>query len=247
MNLEIVLWAGGMLFTLTIFAIKVGFGLGYGRIGAKGIYLTLAGYVGLFVLIALLSNRLIRLLEPLLKNGPYLHAFIAAGMIAWGIFALRGSHLMHRARHDTAHSLLKPSLLLVIPCPVCITAMTFSTWAALSVISLPAALVGLSLGITFAGLSLVFVAISRFRRSETPEISLGLCMIAIGCYFIGSLFLPAKIEEAKSVYTSFLDKGGITDQNSIAGVMLTLLTALLIGFFIKNRTRSTQNEYSRRT
>ncbi|MFZ6007887.1 MAG: DUF2162 family putative transporter, partial [Nitrospirota bacterium] len=84
MDLNIILWIGGMLFSLGIFAVKVGFGLGFSKIKWKGIFLTLSMYLVLFVLIAVLSERLIQLLEPVLRKGPYLHALMAAGMIAWG-------------------------------------------------------------------------------------------------------------------------------------------------------------------
>jgi predicted transporter len=235
MNLEIVLWAGGMLFTLSIFALKVGFGLGYGRVGTRGIIFALTSYVALFVLIAQLSERLIQLLEPLLRKGPYPHTLIAAGMIAWGIFTLKGSYDMNHDEHKPVKSLFKPSLLLITPCPVCVTAMTFSTWAALSVIKLPAALVGLGMGITFAALSLLLLTFTRNRNTESPETPLGLAMIAIGFYFIASLSLPAKIEEAKGVYLSFPDKGDVVDPNNTAGVLIVLIMALLIGFFSNRR------------
>ncbi|MFA5074150.1 MAG: DUF2162 domain-containing protein [Nitrospirota bacterium] len=236
MNLAIILWAFGMLFTLSIFSLKVGVGLGYGSVGVKGICLTLAGYAGMFVLLALVSDRLIPVLTPLLQNGPYLHAFIAAGMIVWGIVTLQGSHTRHRDKHRNGRSLVQPSLLLIVPCPVCVTAITFSTWVALSVIQLPAAIVGLGLGATFSLLSFLFVVITRFKKSTTPEIGLGFSMIAIGLYFIASLYLPQKIEEAKAVYCSFLDAGDMSvSVQHEWGVPIILFTAMVIGYFSKLR------------
>lgn len=227
MDLNIILWMGGMLFSLGIFAVKVGFGLGFGRMNWKGISLTFSLYLVLFVLIAVLSERLIQLLEPVLKKGPYLHALMAAGMIAWGILLLR--------RQKTHQHSIAPSLLLIIPCPVCLTAMTFSTWSALSVIKLPSALVGLGLGIAFILLSLILIAFARLNRSEMPEIRLGLSMIGIGLYFIASLFLPAKIEEAKGVYQSFIAEGGNIDINHSIGVFALLFAALVSGYLINKK------------
>ena len=80
MDLNIILWIGGMLFSLGIFAVKVGFGLGFSRIKWKGVLMTLFLYLMLFVAIAVLSGQLIRLLEPVLRKGPYLHALMAMGM-----------------------------------------------------------------------------------------------------------------------------------------------------------------------
>jgi predicted transporter len=232
MDLNIILWIGGMLFSLGIFAVKVGFGLGFGRMRWKGVFLTLSLYIVLFVLIATLSEQLINILEPLLRKGPYIHALIAAGMIAWGLFTIRGSRSVSKNREEqnSEGRSLTPSLLLIIPCPVCLTAMTFSTWAALSVIKLPAALVGLGLGIVFVILTLAVIGLTRFKQTSNTEISLGLGMIAIGLYFISSLFLPRKIEEAKAVYQSFITEGMGIDAGNMAGVIIILILAGLVGY-----------------
>lgn len=246
MDLNIILWIGGMLFSLGIFAVKVGFGLGFGGIKRKGIFLTLFMYVVLFVVIAILSEQLMKILEPVLRKGPYLHALMAIGMIAWGIYLLRRQTTEHRTEIELKFKIQNSkinspelstlnSFLLLIPCPVCLTAMTFSTWAALSVIKLPAYIVGLGLGIVFVGLSLLFFGITRLKSSMSPRISLGLSMMGIGIYFIASLVLPAKIEEARGVYQSFItEKVNIDITNSI-GVFAILFVAFAIGYFANKK------------
>ena len=176
MDLNIILWIGGMLFSLGIFAVKVGFGLGFSRMRWKGILMTLSLYLMLFVAIAVLSGQLIRLLEPVLRKGPYLHALMAAGMIGWGILLLRRQTTEHRTQtklkfkiqnskiNNSELSTLN-SLLLLIPCPVCLTAMTFSTWAALNVIKLPTYIVGIGLGVVFVTLSLFFLLFPKTHHS----------------------------------------------------------------------------------
>jgi predicted transporter len=238
-DLSIALWIGGMLFSLGIFAVKVGFGLGFGGMRWKGIFFTLSMYLVLFILIAMPSESLIKVLEPVLKKGPYLHTLMAMGMIIWGAFLLRNldfgiQNSISCNQKSTIH--IPHSALLLIPCPVCLTAMAFSTWAALNVIKLPSYLVGLCLGIVFDLLSLSFCLFLKFvtRHSPlvTPRIGLGFGMIGIGLYFLSSLFLPAKIEEAKGVYRSFLTEGKGVSTNDVAGIFLILLLAMLIGFFI---------------
>ncbi len=257
MDLNIILWIGGMLFSLGIFAVKVGFGLGLGGMRWKGIFFTLSMYLVLFVLIAMLSERLIKLLEPVLRKGPYLHALMAAGMIVWGIILLGAKSVEHRAKsmEDRTQAKLKfkiqnskinnselftlNSSLLLIPCPVCLTAMTFSTWSALNVIKLPSALVGLGLGIVFILLSLgIYFSLKLITHHSsliTQKIGLGLGMIAIGFYFIASLYLPAKIEEAKGVYQSFIAEGGNIDINHSIGVFALLFAALVGGYLINKK------------
>ena len=275
MDLNIVLWIGGMLFSLGIFAVKVGFGLGFSGMKWKGVLLTLSLYLMLFVAIAVLSGQLIRLLEPVLRKGPYLHALMAAGMIAWGIHLLRRQKTGIRSQESedrtqkTEHRGQKTedrssglsnvkakiqknnselstlnSLLLLIPCPVCLSAMTFSTWAALNVFKFPAYLVGLGLGIVFIVLSLAFYFSLKLFTIHfslvTPRVGLGLSMIAIGFYFIASLYLPAKIEEARGMYQSFLTEGANIDMNNSIGVFAILFVAFVIGYFANKKVEVKQ-------
>lgn len=238
MDLNIILWLGGMLFSLGIFAVKVGFGLGFSRIKWKGILLTLSLYLMLFIVIAVLSGHLIRLLEPVLKKGPYLHALMAAGMIGWGILLLRrqkSEKEIQDSKFNNSELSTLNSLLLLIPCPVCLSAMTFSTWAALNVIKLPSLIVGIGLGVIFALLTLAIVGLTRIKQTSSPEISLGLGMIAIGFYFMASLYLPAKIEEAKEVYKSFLTEGSNIALNNSIGVFALLFVALVIGYLTNKK------------
>ncbi len=233
MDINIMLWIGGMLFTLSIFAVKVGFGLGFGGMRWRGISLTLVTYIVLFVVVAVFSDGLMKLLEPVLRKGPYLHALMAIGMIVWGILLLRDSHQQQITNN-------KPqSALLLIPCPVCFTAMTFSTWAALHVIKLPAYLVGLGLGIAFCFLSLSFCFILKFvGRKSSPNIGISFGMIVIGLYFLAALVIPAKIEEARGIYQAFLTETGKVDLTNSIGVLALLVSAMLIGFFAEFTTKA---------
>lgn len=234
---------GGMLFSLGIFAVKVGFGFGFGGVRWKGIFLTLSLYLLLFILTAMFSEHLSKMLEPVLRKGPHLHALMAIGMIAWGISLIRKKKTNVTENMGHIHSkisdsslIMHHSLLLLIPCPVCLTAMIFSTWSALGVIQLPAVLVGYGLGMAFILLSLAvyfFLKLVPFRSSlMTQEISLGLIMIAIGLYFIASLVLPAKIEEAKGIYRSSLLESGPVDIHHVIGVFALLFAAMVIGYFV---------------
>lgn len=227
MDLNIVLWIGGTLFTLGIFAAKVGAGLGYGRFGRMGVALTLAFYLALFQLAALMSDRLLRFLEPILRGGPWLHGAMAAGMIIWGIFLVA-------KRGDTCSS-PSSSLPLLLPCPICLTAMTFSTWTALRALPFTPWGIGLVMGGAFSALTLGITALARGcpRRGSIP--SLGLAMVVIGMYYIASLFLPARIEQAKGMYGSLLAEPAPSASRGTDGPLLggTLLAVLLIGFFLR--------------
>lgn len=232
MDLNMTLWAGGTLFTLTGFAGKVGFGLGFGQVKNKWIGFTLAMYALLFIGMAVLSKQLMEWIAPILSGGPYLHLFMAAGLAAWGVYAIMSACL--KKSDCTAQPGMKggTSLLLIIPCPVCLSAMVFSTWAALSAVRLPALLVGLGLGAVFAVLSLLFVFFARTGKAESPETSLGLVMIAVGLYFALSLVLPAKIEAARNMYSSFAEKNYFPAHSDTAFVLLLMAAAVAAGYFL---------------
>jgi predicted transporter len=237
MNLDIVLWTGGALFSLGMFAVKVGFGLGYGRSGKKIVIAVLTVYAVLFAVTAMVAEKLIGIISPLLNRGPYLHILMSIGLIAWGFYTLRDAGRMAEAGEgkEAGMQALPSSLLLIVPCPVCLTAIAFSTWSALNVFKLSPLLVGTGLGIAFVVLVLVFLALARFGKSEHPQASLGLAMIAVGLYFVASLVIPAKIEAARAVYDSFSGIGSSGNHADAAGVLLLFFIAILIGYFSKQR------------
>jgi predicted transporter len=250
MNLNLVLWVGGMLFSLSIFVVKVGFGLGLGQLGWRGIFLTLVLYLGIFILAAIFCESLIKILGPVVRKGPYLHTFMALGMMAWGLYVIRhlagpdaetgvpGHHRTPKAK-DSTRVTLQAALFLLLPCPVCLTAITFSTWAALDVIKLPAFIVGSGLGATFTILALlIYLGIKVFTLNATllnRKTGLGLSMMGIGLYFLASLILPAQIEAAKTIYQSFVTEGSNIALSDHLGVFLLLLVAMLIGFLANKR------------
>jgi predicted transporter len=250
MDVNLVLWIGGMLFSLSVFVVKVGFGLGLGQLGWRGLVLTLSLYLVIFLLVAGFCETLIKILEPVVRQGPYVHIVMALGMMVWGLYLIRrpagvdsgcGGHIGRcpPAAPDGTRAAPRPALFLLLPCPVCLTAITFSTWAALQVIKLPAWVVGLGLGAAFISLSLlVYLGIKLFTLKSTrlnQRIGLGLSMMAIGLYFLTALFLPAQIEAARSIYQSFITEGGSMALGDHLGVFLLLLAALVVGFLVNKR------------
>jgi predicted transporter len=240
MDLNILLWTGGMLFSLGIFAVKVGLGLGCGQYKTKGIALTLIGYTALFMVIAWAAERLMQLTAPLLQQGPWMHTLSAGGLIVWGLAVIfmetRGKdsrQVVSRSGSRTA------GLLLIAPCPVCLSAMTFTTWAALGVIKQPPLLLGLSLGLAFSLMVLLVTLVCNVRTARSL-VPLGLAMIVVGLYFIGSLFLPAKIETARALFTAATNEGPAPLGQDGLGVLAFLIVLLLAGYLAGNKIRSLQ-------
>ncbi len=236
MDLNIMLWIGGMLFSLGIFAVKVGLGLGYGRFSRKQTALILAGYTALFMFIAVAAERLMKLAGPLLKKGPYTHTLLAVGLIVWGVIVIfKSNGLKEGGGPKAAEGFKTASLLMIVPCPICLSAMIFSTYAALNAVSQPPLLLGLCLGVVFSVMALLVTLTARLRTGDMPQTSLGMAMITVGLYFVFSLFLPAKIEAARGMYASFLTENQAPASGNTGAVMAFMLVLLVAGFFIRKK------------
>lgn len=240
MDLNILLWTVGMLFSLGIFAVKVGLGLGCGNFTIKGIVFTLIGYMALFMVIAWAAEGLRELTAPLLQKGPWMHTLSAAGLIVWGMVVLFTETRGRQPGQSTPPSGCRgASLLLLVPCPICLSAMTFTTWAALNAIKQPPLLLGLYLGLAFS-LMVLLVTIACKVRTDRSLVPLGMAMIVVGLYFVGSLFLPAKIEAARALFSSAANDNQIPIGQDGLGVLVFLIFLLLTGFIAGNKIRSHQ-------
>jgi predicted transporter len=233
MDLSLTLWIGGMMFTLGVFATKVGLGLGFGRVDWRGVLATHLGYVALFLLAAVLAEPLTAALRPVLRAGPYVHAGVALFMIGWGMHVLRGGHADHGGG-TSAHSLI-----LLLPCPVCFSAVVFSTWTALEITELPPLPVGLGLGVAFVFLSSV-LHLSVWLRGRggtdhSSRFALGLTMMAVGAYFLGSLVLPAKIQQARQIHGTFVANNAEIESAAGWGVWALLAGVVILGYLARGK------------
>lgn len=236
MDLNIMLWVGGMFFSLGIFAIKVGLGLGYGSFSRKLTVVVLGGYTALFMMIAVAAERLMKLAGPLLQKGPYTHTFLAVGLIVWGMIVIfKSTGLKEGNAPKAVESFSTASLLMIVPCPICLSAMIFSTWAALNAVSQPPLLLGLCLGVIFSVMALLVTITARLRTGGMPQTSLGMAMIVVGLYFVLSLFLPAKIEAARGMYASFVTENQAPVSSNTGAVLVFMLVLLSAGFFIRKK------------
>jgi predicted transporter len=296
MDLNIILWLGGMLFSLGIFAVKVGFGIAFGRLSRRQISFILGGYLSLFAAVAILSNSFLELAGPILKSGMYIHIAMSAGLALWGLALLFSGSKIKEGRYSVNSKLkiqeskdiiikskseprylkfkiqdskpqiqnaelkiqnsklvvqnsedmiangksnprylkfrIPQSLLLIIPCPVCITAIGISVSSALTVLKAPPLIVGLAMGLFFVIFAAGLAFILKPKEQDSADISLGLSMLGIALYFAGSLFIPRKIEEARLAYQSFSSSSSIIDTTQSTGVLVLFLVVFALGFLI---------------
>jgi len=227
MNIELFLWVIGTGLTLSAFAVKLGVALGLSKPSKSTIALVLFTYASLFLIISLLAKPFLNLLMKVLLKGPYLHLLLSLGLILWGVYLLTRKNFQPQEEHC-----VKLSLPLLLPCPVCISAMSFSVAAFLSATQLPPYLVGFALGLAFTLFSLVFFFIVRIWAKEFKLATLGLAMIGVGAYLSLSFVVPDKIEEAKRVYKTFVSEELFFPPYALY-ILLFLFLAFLFGFLFK--------------
>ncbi|MDW8135472.1 MAG: DUF2162 family putative transporter [Thermodesulfobacterium sp.] len=191
-SLSFFLFTIGMAFSLSSFSFKVALALKSWKASFKFIIAILLLYLGLFLLTTLSLKAFLVFLEPFFRGAFYFHLFMALGLIIWG------SYLVWRP-HPTSY---KSILILLFPCPVCLSAIALSSYLFLKAFPLPPLLGGVILGGIFSSQVLFFYFLyDLFFRNLSPTLSqalLGILMILIGLYLIGSFYFPSKIEELKS-------------------------------------------------
>ncbi len=226
-----------MIFSLGVFSAKVGLGLGMSRAKVRQVALTYGGYLLIFLLLAMAEDRIILRLELLLKKGPYIHAIVAIGFILWAIYVLLTTGRMSNCRHSSSRNNKTSLLLLIIPCPVCITAMAYSTWAAVAMTNMKPIKVALLLSSLFLSISTIVLLISRWFKGGTG-LGLSYSLFIVGAYFLLSLVVPSIIQQAEAVYRSFSStKITLLNRQDIMGTFAVILFSVFTGFILSKRDR----------
>ena len=204
------LWITGILVAFSVFGIKVGLGLGsqiYNRtisLGKKVIFVVgcLFIYLILFFCLYYVITRFNLLNYPdqfvnMLQYGRLLYLAVALGLLLWGGRLL----LQNPAEHN--HLSLRASLLLIVPCPVCVTVILLNLTLAYSLFTLSPLLTTLTLFALFS--SIIFVTsaiIFPFRHKIGSWNSfLGLSMTSIAFYFFFTFLIAPIYPEIRAAFT----------------------------------------------
>lgn len=235
----------GILFSMGIFAVKSGVGLNYlvrrakrpGTIlgvlcGWSGAYLIVFGLV-FYILryIDFLGN--IEMIQNLISSGMLVHVAMAAFMAAYGLMLLK--------KRDHAGKSASGWLLLVFPCPVCLTVILFTLafllayfpatgWGA--VLATYAGFVGVAL------LTLVLMKTIFAKEHFSPEAVLGSAMLLIAVYFIVSIVIMPQFGDIEKIYRLAAYQGRHTEISlDHAGWLgLTIAAFFTMGFTSTRRT-----------
>lgn len=216
------LWIGGFFMAFSAFAGKAGMGAAaicydatipaHKRVLA--ICVALLGYVTLFWGLQVLATyfRLLNYLGHLsraLQCGMIVHCAMATGLVLWGIHLLVGAGQQQQRENSagpgTAHRTIPfGTLLLVLPCPVCIAVILITLSVAYDLLSFhPTTTTAVALGSFATVFLLAMLALFPFRRriTEAGPSFLGFLMVLVGMYFFLIILIAPVYQEALDVYS----------------------------------------------
>ncbi len=195
----------GLIFSLGIFALKVGLGVYYFTNGVSGkrekvcLVLSLAvGYLFLFLLGYFLMERLsvsayLNIFQRGFDYGMLLHMIMAVLLVLWGILILRTQY--------PEQTKSRGWLLLVIPCPLHLSVILLSL--AFFLTSLPEfawqAVILLYLGF-LCMVFLTVLALRLFSVGNRQKDLLGWGMLFIAAYFLVAIVVMPHFQDAESIY-----------------------------------------------
>lgn len=236
----------GLVFALGIFSVKSGCGLSY-LLSTRATYVGKGATLGtvaltyfvLFVVcwhicatIDLVSqfNRL----KSFFESGMALHVLMAGGTLLWAVSLLK----------DTEASRLKSLgwIPLVVPCPVCASAVFFITGFLVAFFpghSFAAVLGAYAVYLAITLLTIALVTLSNRLTETTPERTLGLAMLFVSAYFFISILVAPHFTELERIYRiaaySYRESEGDIEGAITVGVFFLL--SFVTGFAL-NRVRS---------
>ena len=222
----------GILFSVGIFAIKSGVGVSYVLSNQRKKRAKLAFWVVfattyfLVFAVAWLILRKIDLVrhfsvvQNFIKSGMLVHVMLAFLMMAWGMVLLK--------QREEAPSKTKGWFMLVVPCPVCMTVIFFTTGFLMTLFpDIPKTVTGLLyLGFLLINMATVaLLLVIQRHRQTSPESMLGGAMILIAAYFFLSVTVMPHFADANRIYRMAHYQGGSSDKDIIQIVLFVVITA----------------------
>ncbi|MFW6044284.1 MAG: DUF2162 domain-containing protein [Planctomycetota bacterium] len=216
----------GLILSLGVFAVKNGFGFSFYWNQTDSVWRkwSLAGghamtylliFMGAgFVLKYVMSDAVLSTIVPLMKGGMYVHFIMAVFMLIWAILLLR------RRPSSEQHGSSRAWLLLVVPCPVCLTVVFLSSSILTTVI--PGStwvVVGLGFGV-FSLITLVAAMLGGLylrRRDMDAHSLLGGTMLGIAAFFILTICMAPHFQSLEEIYRLAANAGTGTQTVGITG------------------------------
>jgi len=162
----------------------------------------------------------------------YIHSFLAAGLIIWGIYLLKNKS----EQQETSRAFW----LLIIPCPLC-TSVIFLTTAFLMAyfphIGLFAVMGAYLFFILINFVTILSLALWDIKADVTPEHTLGKAMLFIAIYFILSIIIMPQFSDIDKIYRIAAYRGEEASMNTkdILLLLATMATFFMTGYLVKRR------------
>lgn len=235
----------GLALSIGIFAVKCGAGLSYllaAKIGKIKLRLALTLFVGsyclLFAVAWLMVERLrffdhLDLVLNIAQSGMVLHIFFALGLLVWGMVLL--------SKNDASNKSFSHGwVLLVVPCPICFSAIFCSVAFFLALFpGKNGAIFGL-VGFFFAVSLFTATALYFLATKFNAERFLGWIMVFIALYFFLTITLVPQFSDIDRIYRLSFNRdsvplGGLSGNTSVVYVTVILAgLGFLVGIFKKH-------------
>ena len=234
------LWAVGIAFTVFIFAGKAGLVAGTTNIKT----LKILGLAFIYGVLAFLMGAVLKVFNPLdyfqffqkfMSYGVLAHLFLSIGLLAWGVYTIKS--FVNRKLGQMS----KTGYLLILPCPVCLSAMLLSCSIFVAITGIDPLKAGALMAILFMVVIAAVALLTRRlmlrtdRKGVPGPVLLGFVMILVGLYFAVSVIVVPVYSQSKVFFST---AGSIvTPALSLKEALcLIVVSALVLGLgFLKNQ------------
>ncbi len=229
----------GLIFSLASFGVKGGLGLAYPLKTLRAVWakaLALILYAALYLILfeasyyAIERAGLLKYLDKaqiIFQYGQVIHFLMAGGLILWGISLLKTPHKKGQRIYGW--------LGMIIPCPVCASAILLIAWVMVSFYPDSGHTIVLGAYAVFMAISLPVAAITAlwpYGKQDAPAQRLGFMMLVVGAYFVLSLLLCPHFKDMDKIYrlASYKGQGADLDLGQVALTLTGLIAFFAIGF-----------------
>lgn len=234
----------GVFFSMGIFAVKSGAGLNYILMRSRNrkrntgvLFLWSAGYLIIFLTVFSVLKRFdflrhVDSVQRFIQSGMLIHVLMAVFMAVYALMLLR------QKTHDGKSA--SGWLLLVIPCPVCLTVILFTLAFLLAYFpdmgweTVVAAWAGFTV-LAFVTIFLMKTVFAGCR--STPEALLGAAMLLISGYFLLSIMIMPQFGDMDKIYRLATYQGQNKDV-PLAHIwtLSVVVTVLFLAGFISSKS-----------